>query len=222
MERMLYLVEKYPLNGVSHLCSILPVLVGLFAYKQLSTGLRLLILLFVVYFVNDSYSLWLAIYRKSTFAVQNIQPIWEVAFVVAIYLTYFQSLLSKQLVKYGVVICITVIAFTFQTDSISPVGSVVHKLFIVALLLMYLNEILQEARVRNILVYSMFWVSAGLLIYLAGTFFFSLFSTYLYDDDTSNRVFDPFWNLNQMLYILFSLLASIGLWFSKYDSRNIV
>ncbi|MDB5242339.1 MAG: hypothetical protein JWP57_2964 [Spirosoma sp.] len=219
---MLYLVEKYPLNGVSHLCSILPVLVGLFSYKQLSQGLRLLILLFVAYFVNDSFSLWLSIYKKSTFTIQNIQPLWEIALAVTIYLTYFESSLSKRLVKYGVVICITVITFSIRTDSISPVGSVVEKLFIVIIILMYLNEILREARVRNILAYSMFWVSAGLLIYLAGTFFFSLFSAYLYDDSTSNSVFDPFWNLNQLLYILFSLLASMGLWFSKYDSRNLV
>ena len=215
-------MEKYPLNGVSHLCSILPIFIGTLNYKYLTKGLRLLLILFGAYFISDSYSLLLSIYHRSTFAVQNIQPLWEVMLIATLYLNYFQSALLKKTVLYGTAIIVGVIILTFRTDSISPVSSTVQKLFVTALALMYLNEIMDEIRITNILIHSMFWMSAGVLIYSAGTFFFSLFSTYLYADITSDNVFDAFWNLSQLLYILFVLLATVGLWFSKYDRTNLI
>jgi hypothetical protein len=222
IERMLHLLGKYPLNGLSHLCSILPILVGLFNYRYLSRGLRLLLLLFAIYFVHDSYSLWLSVYRKSTFAVQNLQPLWETILIALIYLTYFQSHFLRKMIRICAISCAVIIVFTFRVDSISPVSSTIQKLFVTAMALTYLNEIVQEARIKNIVVYSMFWISAAFLIYSAGTFFVSLFSTYLYADITSSEVFDTFWNLSQILYILFTSLAAIGIRFATCDRNNFV
>lgn len=211
-------MDRYPLNAVSHLCSVLPVLIGALNYKYLGKGLRLVLILFGVYFVNDSYSLWLSIYRESTFAVQNIQPLWEVLLIAFLYLNYFQSPLLRKVVVCSTAVSVGVIILTFRTEGISSVSSTVQKLFVTALALMYLNEIVDEIRIKNILVHSMFWISAGVLIYSAGTFFFSLFSAYLYADVTSDDVFDAFWNLSQVLYILFVLMATVGLYFAKCES----
>lgn len=102
-------------------------------------------------------------------------------------------------------------------------SSTVQKLFITALALTYLNEIVKEARIKSILSYSMFWVSAGFLIYSLGTFFVSLFGEFLFDPKlVDDETFNIYWNLNNVLFIIFSVLSSIGLWFSKYDSENLI
>ena len=70
----------------------------------------------------------------------------------------------------------------------------------------------------------MFWFTSGLLIYVTGTFFIMLLSEYWYQDGNKVPidVFDRYWNLSQLLAILFTIFSAIGIWFSKCDSENLI
>jgi ABC-type dipeptide/oligopeptide/nickel transport system permease component len=69
----------------------------------------------------------------------------------------------------------------------------------------------------------MFWITSGLLIYTAGTFFIFLFGEYIYNPkEVSDDVFDFFWNTSQLLFMIFCLFFSVGLWFGRYDHENVV
>ena len=222
LERLLHLIEKYPLNLISHLCSSLPIIIGLVRFRYLSKGLFFLLVLFSLYFISDSYSLWLAIARKSTFPIQNLQPLFEIWLISVIYLRCFQERNVSVYIKFATLICSVIIIISFREDTISTIGLTTQRLFTTSFVLFYFNKILTDARVKHVLIHSMFWISAGLLIYSAGTFFFSLFSSYLYSDNITDDEFDPFWKLNQILFIIFCLFSGTGLWFSKYDKENFI
>jgi hypothetical protein len=79
-------------------------------------------------------------------------------------------------------------------------------------------------RIKNILLHTMFWFGAGLLVYASGTFFSMLFSEYWYGDITQvpAEIFDRYWNICQILFIIFCCITSVGLWVSKRDRENFV
>ncbi len=220
-ERLFHLIEKYPLNLVSHLFSLLPIALGLALLNCLSTSYKVVLLLFALYFISDTYSLWLVMARVSTYPIQNLQPLFEIGIITAVYLNSFRKNETGKWIKLAAILSAFIIVFSYRQSTISTVGLTTQRLFETITVLLYFNKILIEARVKNILFHSMFWLSSGLLIYSAGTFFFSLFSSYLYSDTISNEEFDPFWRLNQILYIIFCLMSSVGIWVCRYEIDNL-
>jgi hypothetical protein len=220
-ERLFHLIEKYPLNLVSHLFSLLPIALGLALLNCLSTSYKIVLLLFALYFISDTYSLWLVMARVSTYPIQNLQPLFEIGIITAVYLNSFRKNETGKWIKLAAILSAFIIVFSYRQSTISTVGLTTQRLFETITVLLYFNKILIEARVKNILFHSMFWLSSGLLIYSAGTFFFSLFSSYLYSDTISNEEFDPFWRLNQILYIIFCLMSSVGIWVCRYEIDNL-
>jgi hypothetical protein len=181
-ERLFHLIEKYPLNLVSHLFSLLPIALGLALLNCLSTSYKIVLLLFALYFISDTYSLWLVMARVSTYPIQNLQPLFEIGIITAVYLNSFRKNETGKWIKLAAILSAFIIVFSYRQSTISTVGLTTQRLFETITVLLYFNKILIEARVKNILFHSMFWLSSGLLIYSAGTFFFSLFSSYLYSD----------------------------------------
>ena len=221
IERLFHLVEKYPLNLASHLFSLLPIVLGLALFKCLSTSYRLVLVLFTLNFISDTYSLWLVMARISTYPIQNLRPLVEIGIITAVYLNSFQKNAAGTWVKGAAILSAIIIIVSYRQNTISTVGLTTQRLFETITVLLYFNKILIEARVKNILFHSMFWLSSGLLIHSAGTFFFSLFSSYLYSDIISNEEFDPFWKLNQILYIILCLMSSVGIWVCQYETDNL-
>ncbi|WP_245563664.1 hypothetical protein [Spirosoma luteum] len=201
--------------------SLLPIVLGLTFFNCLSKSYRLVLLLFALYFISDTYSLWLVMARVSTYPIQNLQPLFEISIVTAVYLNSFQKNETEKWVKLAAILSAIIIIFSYRQNTISTVGLTTQRLFETVVVLLYFNKILIEARVKNILFHSMFWLSSGLLIYSAGTFFFSLFSSYLYSDTITNEEFDPFWKLNQILFIILCLMSSVGIWVCRYETDNL-
>jgi len=66
----------------------------------------------------------------------------------------------------------------------------------------------------------MFWINSGWLLYFCGTFFIFLLSDKVLSRKAQPEIFQQYWDTNLIFYIFFCLLASIGIWFSKYDQEN--
>ena len=159
--------------------------------------------------------------RVITYPIQNLQPLFETGIITAVYLNSFRKNETGKWIKLAAILSALIIIFSYRQSTISTVGLTTQRLFETVVVLLYFNKILIEARVKNILFHSMFWLSSGLLIYSAGTFFFSLFSSYLYSDTISNEEFDPFWRLNQILYIILCLMSSVGISVCRYETDNL-
>ncbi|WP_155296221.1 hypothetical protein [Spirosoma rigui] len=180
-------------------------------------------LLFLLYFVGETYSIWLALLRQNNLFVLNFYPIGGIALIGYMYALNFDSRALKRLLLYSAGLFSCLCIALFEWNSVSSPALFVYKTYIIFVVLLHFNKIISDLRVRNILVHTLFWVNAGLIMYASGTMFISLFSDTIFnpaivDDDT----FDKYWNINNILFIILTILTSIGIWFSKYDRENLL
>ena len=223
LDRILLLFDKYPLDFISQLSSILPIVVGLFTFKHLNKNIKIILLLFCMYFIGDTYMIWLGIFQKNNLFILNIYPIGIIILLTAAYVPIFISLSAKRLVvSVAIVFLLTCIA-NFKIFEISSVDLFLCRIYTIALMLLYFNNTLSDMRVKNILIHSQFWISSGLIIYATGTFFISIFSEFIFNpnlvDDTT---FNAYWNLNNVLFLILVAFSSIGIWLSKCDQENLL
>lgn len=223
MERLLHLIETYPLDFVSYAFGSLPIFIGLLRIRYFFKPHYYVWLLFCFFFVKDTVSLWYVYYKISNIYVQNIETLFETILVGLAYHACFDSLLSRRIILYlGVLTSLTII-LSYNYERVSLVSLLLFRVYSIGLALTYFNKIIVDLRIKSILKHSIFWFSAGLLLYATGTFFISLFSEFLFDpEEADNDTFDVYWNISQLLFMNFALLAAIGLWFSKCDRTNMI
>ena len=222
-EKLYNQIKEYPIDFISHFGSLIPVFVGLFNYRWIAKEQRIGLLLFFFYFVKDTYSLWLSLHSHNNLYVQNIQAIIELLFIGLLYNAHFPTKNKKRTVAILVCLSTPLLLFYYKQDAVSPEIQSIFRVFSIAVCLLYFYSLIDRMIVRNILTYSMFWITSGLLIYTAGTFFIFLFGEYIYNPkEVSDDVFDFFWNTSQLLFMIFCLFFSVGLWFGRYDHENVV
>ncbi|MGF7218400.1 hypothetical protein GGR92_004577 [Spirosoma lacussanchae] len=223
MERLLELAEKYPLDFVSHLSSGLPIFIGILTFRYHSVVRRYIWLLFIFFFCKDSLSLYHTYRVTSNLYVQNADAFFSTLFIALIYYNCFSNRLPRQLIIYSCALAIGVIVLTYNNERVSFMNLLAFRFFAIGLSLSYFNKIIQDLRIKHILKHTMFWFSSGLLIYATGTFFVSLFIEFLFDpSQVDDATFDSYWNLNNSLFVIFSVLSAVGLWFSRGDRENMV
>jgi|GEM_PF-1454005 len=223
-ERFLDLSTRYPLDLLAHLSSLLPILLGLIRFRQLNRAGIWIWLLFIFFFSKDSYSLWLVLFARSTTFVQNVEAFFQVIFISLIFYWSFESKRSRQIIVGVLVFSLAGISYTYSSSNVSTMSMAIVRIVSIGFSLAYFNKVLVDMRIKNILLHTMFWFGAGLLVYASGTFFSMLFSEYWYGDITQvpAEIFDRYWNICQILFIIFCCITSVGLWVSKRDRENFV
>lgn len=221
MERLLYLFEKYPLDLLTHLSSLLPIIIGTATYRDHSRNQRYIWLFWIAYFLKETYSLTYVYKAQANIHIQNLEPILYTIFIAYIFFVCFRSVAVRRVILVGaVVVCMVVIA-SFNRQNPSLYSLLSFRIYAIGLSLAYFNKIIADLRIKNILKHTMFWFASGLLTYATGTFFISLFSDFLFDTTAvDDETFDTYWNLSNIVFIIFALLSAIGLQFSKYDRSN--
>lgn len=222
--KLLELSTKYPIDLLSHLSSLIPVIVGVSRVKQWTKTSAFILLFFIFCFVKDTYALWHVMLTLNTTFIQNIETFFQAVIVGTIYYHCFDKCLSKQILIVLTLMCTSIIIVSYEEIKVSVIALLSFRLLSIGLTLAYFNKILVDMRIKNVLAHVMFWFSAGLLIFSTGTFFIVLFSEYWYKDinKVPAEVFDKYWNTSQFLFIFFSLLSAYGLWVSKYDRENFI
>ena len=215
-ETFIRLITRYPLDFISQLFALLPIFVGLIRYRRLSVPMKWVVLAFITYFLKDSVALMYSLRKESNLYLYNLQSFFEIAVVALIY-SFSMPKQAKQILWLAGG-CLVVNVFFYSNQEISAGNLTIARLFIIVVVLLYLTHVLNEAVIRNIMRHDMFWLSAGLLLYAAGTFFVFLFGNYLFDVSTSDETFDFYWSLQEIIFIIFCVLAAIGLRFSEFKN----
>lgn len=224
IEKLLLQIDKYPLDFITQLSGSFPILIGLQYYKRLPATSKFIIAFFAVYFIQDSIALYLSLLKQNNLFIQNLESISQLLIVGLIYYYSFDKPSARKLLLTYALVCLLIEFIYYKSYEVSSIDLIVVRIFSITLVFAYFNKIVLDLRIKNVVYHTLFWFSAGLLMYSAGTFFIVLFSQYWYQDinKVPAEVFDKYWNASQVLFILFSLLSSVGLWFSKYDSQNTV
>ena len=223
MDRLIDLIKRYPLDIVSYLSSAIPICVGLLLLRFQRREHRYVWLLFIFIFIKDTYALWYSYWTKSNLFILNLETVFETALVGLIYYTCFSDTVAKRIILGAGILTIVVILLTYTPDQLSLPNLLLFRVYSIVASLAYFNKILADLRIRNILKHPLFWFSAGLLIFVTGTFFTSLFSEFIFNPKSvSDETFNFYWNINNVLFVIFSLLGAIGLWCTKYDRENVL
>ncbi|MBD2703866.1 hypothetical protein IC229_24685 [Spirosoma sp. BT702] len=222
-DRLLLLCEKYPLDFITYFCSSLPIFSGFIRYKYLSSLAKLIIIFFLFFAIKETISISYSLFDKNNLYLENIESISYILILLAISWLSTDNVAWKRITVILATVCLTASLFTYQSDSISPIGPSAFRLFAIFICLSYFNKILTDISIKNILLHTMFWFISGLLFYTAGTFFIMLFNGYWYKDIklVPAETFDKYWNSSQLLFIAFCVLSAYGLWLSKYDKENL-
>lgn len=220
IDRLYYLFEKYPLDFITHGFYLLPVVISIVQWGVKNKAMRSIAVYFFLGFVKECIMLWYSLNRWNNQSLVNVYTIIEVLLIGYIYSNTINERAQQKLIKIITVITAIICILGYQSNEYSSITTTTFRLYLICLVLLFFIWLLSKLNIRNIIKYNMFWFSAGLLLYAAGTFFMFLFSQLLLGVNADSKDFDLYYNVNQALFILFCCFSSIGLWFSKYDKEN--
>ncbi len=224
MDRIIYLFQRHPLNFIAESFSLLPLIIGIIFWRQVNKEVKYLTLFFALNFVKDFTSDIFAYYNESNLFIYNTFSLIEIFFLAAVYynVNELDSKFYKKLVLYGCIVSLISNILLLRANEFSAGSFTVTRIYGIFVILIFYYHLLSKLYVNNIMFYSMFWISAGLLLHYSGTFFIFLLGDVVLSTKSKPEVFQQYWNTNLLFYILFCLLSSIGILFSKNDQRNFI
>lgn len=84
--------------------------------------------------------------------------------------------------------------------------------FTIIIILLYFYQLLQSLQVTNLTKFSLFWFSAGALIYYSGTVFSYLYVNYTFNNPDLSIV-RSYWMIDALLFIIFCIFLSLTVWY---------
>lgn len=216
-EKLLSLINKYPIVEISDFISIIPIIIGVFFYKSLSKEFKLLLYFLVVYFLLGLYSTWLSVLTKNNIYILNFVEILEIS---TICLIFFQ--INSQSYKRFLMItllgsAIFVGFWKFDFIEFAYFPYVLNRLSYVIIVFIYFHTLLSEISAKNILTHPPFWLCAGLVIYSTGSVLIFLFGKQIFSINAPDKLFLQFYNIISIINIMFRLLIGVSFFVSKYE-----
>jgi hypothetical protein len=109
--------------------------------------------------------------------------------------------------------------FDFSAVTLSNFMIAFSKFNIMIYSFFYFNTLLNEQKVKNLLIHPAFYINAGLLIYGMSSIILALFTDYIFHlDSTTNKYL---FGILRIITILFFIFLSIAFWVSKYEKENL-
>jgi len=197
--------------------NIIPVCIGGFGYKKLSPALRYIFFLALGSFVLDAIGRTLWINSRSNLFIGHFHTLVEfllLANAFRIALNGFVSNKVMQFIMLGFAILAVLNTIFVQTlEFNNSYIKLFESLLFISFSLLYFYRLGKEMKIANLEMDPMFWISTGVLIYFAGSFFIFLYANFilLYTQELGIRI----WFVHAIFFLLFGLLNSIGLWISQ-------
>lgn len=192
----------------------IPLFIGIYRRNSLGRSLKIvLVFLFVATLFEQVSS------HLGNFGIRNIflVPIYvfiEFIFIVAIFKTVLKSdfwnkLLIYALIAFVIMFVSNLILFK-ETDDMGSYIRSIESLFIIAFIVVYYYQLIENLTISSVGSEPMFWVSAGFLIYFAGNLFLFVTSNYLLKQSEQHLM--EAYTIHSILIIIRNLLFSVGLW----------
>ncbi|RRA97641.1 hypothetical protein [Larkinella rosea] len=127
-----------------------------------------------------------AAYRQNNTYLHNLNSLVEMGCFAAAYRIELKARSNQVIVFTGLGIYLLVFLNDFSWTRIAGVTLGVERIVMIVYALLYFHYILARMQVQNLLIHSMFWVSAGAIVHAAGTLFVFLFVKVTLGDLSSN------------------------------------
>ena len=216
--------QDYPIAFIAELITLLPIIIGLFRIHSSKYEIKFLVLFFFCFFAKDVLSNMLAFRKENNLFIYNLFSFIELLFLAVFFYANHRihSEKYRRIIVLGGILALIVNLFSYTRSDFSAGNFTIVRLYGILITITFFERLLSELRIKNILSYSMFWINSGLLLFFCGTFFIFLLSDKVLSSKARPDIFQQYWDTNLIFYILFCLLASIGIWLSKYDQENLI
>lgn len=200
------------LSVIGPLSVIVPTIIGLAKIKSFGTGLKLLILYLLIAAIKEPVCLYFSYNKIPNLHIYNWTGTFDYALLIGIYFFSFKSKTYRYL---ALTLSLTYILFALinilliQGENIfNSYTSTLGNVLITFVVLLFFYELLQKPDVINLSKTTLFWVSAGLLLYSIGTFF--LHGLYALHTSLPKELGKSIWQINSVLYLSQNILFTIA------------
>ncbi len=213
----------YVINYIAFYTTLLPIAIGLWRWKSLSTPVKTIVTLSIVSFIAD---LSTKILRSQGINSNVFLQLYTIASTGILFYFYFSVLgrpaLKKPLLFIFIALSsVTIYGWFFSTNlNLSGVFLSTHTFFILALGLIYFATFFAVRSSQSIVRNHLFWINSGLVFYSAGIL--TLFISMEYLINVLKVDMFLYWSVNNISSIVLNLICFIGIWLSLVKSKSIV
>ncbi|WP_138991321.1 hypothetical protein [Larkinella sp. C7] len=137
----------------------------------------------------------------------------------AAYWIELKSRRNRTLIISGFVVYVLVFLYDFSWTNIAGVALGVQRIIMILYALLYFHYILTKMQIQNLLIHSMFWVSAGAIVHAAGTLFVFLFVKVTLGDLSSNGSYYLYITIVRTFSAFFYLVLLVSFWLRRREFR---
>jgi hypothetical protein len=192
--------------------SFVPVVVGLFRYRKMSTPMRLLTALCALAVVNVVTSLILGRMKINNQLIANVYVPVELILITSVYYLSTVAGRSKRVLlgsaSLFVFVWLVDVTFFEPLTEMNSTMAAISRLFLIAQSFMMITVVSRESAVQ-MSKSAVFWVASGVILYSTGTFIVAGLGNRLLEIDVS--LFVVAWHINWMLLIMANLLYTKGM-----------
>jgi hypothetical protein len=209
IELFLNYIEKYPFTILESLCVLFPILIGIFRWAKLTKPLKLVVVLFLIIFILDVPLWYTALKKIHNYHWANAQEFISSMFLIYIVHRSIDKFTSKWFyLTLGIYIILSV--YDFNWNEYSALIFAYPRFLFIMLSFVFFYELLNKLEIKNLLIYSKFWLFTGLLLSCTGTLLMFVFSRY-FSHTQGLEVFDKVSMIKDSFKYVYVFLYSLAL-----------
>jgi hypothetical protein len=198
---------------------IVPILIGIMTIKNwLKTPLNIVFYYCLIYSIFELVAWYYVLnHRQNHFLANSVIYLDLIFWGFYFYKITLNHITKKMIILIiGLSICIALwshLGTGRDFNRIDSFANSISNISLIAIVLLFFYQLLNNLDTKDLLSYSHFWISVGVLIYFSGVFFVHIFSEYI--TFSKNESLISFWITKDYLLFFQRIFLAIGLWFSK-------
>jgi hypothetical protein len=214
MTKLLYDV----LENTSIAISIVPLLCLGLTWKRAGTPLRwLFFILLIVELITETSNRILTWNHINNFFVCHIYTVIYSILLYFIYKNYISSI--KLIGWFRIITLILVLSGVYEgfiNNGYLKINTMTYLLLCIQSIiysLVFFYDLINEARIKNLKLYSPFWINSGVLFFFGTTFCLTLFEGYILKYNADLLYYT--WSVQLIANIVYHLILSRGIWLMR-------
>lgn len=209
----------YFIESITSLAIIFPIIVGSITVRKPYNNSYLTIFVYcLIYAVFEIIGWYCVLNHLQNHFLHNILSYLDILFWGAYFYHILETSISKRVVI--ALIITTLILITWSNwatgrnfNRMDSFALSIGSLSLIMMCLLFFYQLLNNLDIKNILTYSHFWITVGILIYFSGAFFTFMFAEYI--TFSKEKTVTQYILINAFLLFFQRIFLALGLWFSK-------
>lgn len=205
---------------IASLSLIVPIIIGTINLKEVKNSPFIVLYCYlIIYAIFEIIAWYYMLHKLQNHFLGNTVIYLDIFFFGWYYYFVLSNQTQKKIILCSIFIAISIILWShFGTDRdynrLDSFALSVENITIILISLIFFYQLLNTLEVRNLFIYSHFWIATAVLFYFSVIFFLDLFAEYVAFN--KDKVFaQSYWNIKEYLTFFHRIFLAIGLWFSK-------